>query len=104
MNESQQASGAWSFFEWWVVVCLWWANCTRTQVIVVPWITRHLLAKLEKSGLGSKWVCRSMFNDNSLDHSFQKFRTHILVDVASVESYSDFIKVENCDSHDFQAS
>lgn len=63
--------------------------------------TRHLLASLEKSGLvGSKGIYRSSFNDNQLNHSFQKLRTYVLVHFSLVHQKLTLWKLKNLDFHD----
>ena len=54
---------------------------------------RHLLVKLEKSGLGSKEVCRSAFDGHSKDGELQKLHSHILINSAFVDDLVDFKKI-----------
>ena len=42
--------------------------------------SRHLLVKLEESGLGSKGVCFCVFNDHVFNYSFQDLRAYYLLD------------------------
>ena len=50
----------------------------QSMTICAVAIPKRFLMNLEKSGLGSKRVCRSFFDDNLLNHYCQKLRTNFL--------------------------
>ena len=54
----------------------------------------------KQNDLWSKGVWGFIFNDNVLNHQFQKVRAYILIGFAFVDGGVHFLSVENIDLHD----